>query len=189
MAYTFWEYFLALESDLEATARFVEMRPENYEVFSIEYARLLLAAASEVDVLCKRLCKVVDPNSTPRNITDYRRAINRAYPQFHTIEVIIPRFELSLHPWRAWVGDNNPSWWASYNKIKHSRDIYYQQANLQNVLDSLAGLFVVVLYLHKAEKINEKLYPYPRLLSLHRGPGYLSLAQDWDLPDFRDRDV
>ncbi len=189
MAYTFWEYFLALESDLETTGRYVEIHPENYGAFSIEYARLLLAAASEVDVLCRRLCKAVDPSSTAENIMDYRRVINQAYPQFHTIEVIIPRFELSLHPWQAWVSDSSPSWWTSYNRIKHSRDTYYQQANLQNVLDSMAGLFAVVLYLHKAEKIKERLYPFPRLLSLHRSPGHLLLAKDWDLPDFRERDI
>jgi hypothetical protein len=189
MSYTFWEYFLALESDLESTARFVEIHPDNYDTFSIEYARLLLAASSEVDVLCKRLCKALEPTSTVNGITNYRNAINRAYPRFHTVEVIIPRFGLSLHPWQAWVGDSNPPWWTSYNHIKHRRDTYYQEANLQNTLDSIAALFVLALYLHKTERSNERLYPYPRLLNLHRSPGYLLLEDEWGLPDFLDRDA
>ena len=50
-------YFLALEHDLEVISRYIKFREENFDVFSIELARLLLASASEVDVIAKLLCK------------------------------------------------------------------------------------------------------------------------------------
>ena len=34
-------------------------------------------------------------------------------------------------------------WWFSYNKIKHDKSNYYKLANLENVLYSLAAIFIV----------------------------------------------
>lgn len=45
-----WNYFIALERDPELASRYVEFCPQNFEVYSIEFAHLLFAAASEVDV-------------------------------------------------------------------------------------------------------------------------------------------
>jgi len=56
-------YFLALEQDLERTSRYIEFCDANLKVFSIELAHLLLAAASEVDVLAKCVCEIVAPTA------------------------------------------------------------------------------------------------------------------------------
>ena len=52
-----WNYFLALERDMETVARYVEFSAPNFDVYSIELAHLLFAAASEVDVVAKLLCQ------------------------------------------------------------------------------------------------------------------------------------
>ena len=41
-----WCVFLSIESDLEHTARFVEPREENDRCFSVEFARILMAAGA-----------------------------------------------------------------------------------------------------------------------------------------------
>ena len=46
-----WNYFLALDRDLEVVSRYVEFTKPNFNVYSIELAHLLFAAASEVDVV------------------------------------------------------------------------------------------------------------------------------------------
>ena len=51
-----WNYLIALERDLEVASRYVEFCQRNFDVYSIEFAHLLLAAASEVDVVAKLLC-------------------------------------------------------------------------------------------------------------------------------------
>jgi hypothetical protein len=48
-----WNYLLAIERDLDEISRFVEFDEKNFDCFSIEIARLLLASAAEVDVVCK----------------------------------------------------------------------------------------------------------------------------------------
>jgi hypothetical protein len=51
MSFPHWQYFIAIESDLENTARYVEVTPGNFRTYSVEYARILLSAGSEVDVM------------------------------------------------------------------------------------------------------------------------------------------
>ena len=46
-----WNYFLAVEADLIELSRFVEFNPKNYNCFSVEMAKLLMASAGEVDVV------------------------------------------------------------------------------------------------------------------------------------------
>lgn len=66
-----WNYFLALEHDLEILSRYVEFEERNFDCFSIESARILLAAASETDVVCKMICKSIDPASDADKIGAY----------------------------------------------------------------------------------------------------------------------
>ncbi len=67
-----WNYFLALESDVERLARFVEFTSKNFEAYSIEMAHLFLAAASEVDVVAKQICSNMDASANADNIEQYR---------------------------------------------------------------------------------------------------------------------
>ena len=61
-----WNYFIALEQDLEKVSRYIEFCTPNLKVHSIELAHLLFAAASEVDVLAKWVCKTVAPSEAAR---------------------------------------------------------------------------------------------------------------------------
>src|SRR5438045_939603 len=71
----YWEYFLALDSDLETVARYVEFDPANYKTFSIEFVRLILAACSEIDTVAKLLCESIDATKPRSNINNYRSTI------------------------------------------------------------------------------------------------------------------
>ncbi len=118
-----WNYFLANERDLEVLSRYVEFDERNFECFSLEIARILLAAGAEVDVVCKLMCHVSNAGSNAATINAYRAELNTAIPQIGTFEVLIPRFGLTLHTWEKWSGDSGvPLWWTAYNEIKHHRD-------------------------------------------------------------------
>ena len=184
MSFMYWQYFIALEDSLAATERYVEVHPDNFAAYSVEYARILLSASSEVDVLLKQLCDVASPNVKVENINDYRRIVTQKYPKFYTIEVLVPRYGLARQPWAAWGTGDNPDWWRWYNKVKHERESHYRQANLQNALDAMAGLFAVVLYLRRASGDTETPYPRPKLLDLKVSPGYLIVRSNYGLPDY-----
>lgn len=94
-----WNYFLALDRDLEVVSRYVEFCTANLEVYSIEFAHLLFAAASEVDVVAKLLCQHFNPGAPRNNINDYRAVLTVALPQLHSTTVLVPRYGLTLTPW------------------------------------------------------------------------------------------
>ena len=77
-----WQYLITLDSDLKEVSRYVDIKPENFSTFSIEFVRLLLAAGSEIDVVAKILCDRIDSSKTYRNINDYRAAISGRFPTF-----------------------------------------------------------------------------------------------------------
>lgn len=160
-----WNYLLAIERDLDELPRYVEFDEKNFGCFSIEIARILLASGAEVDVVCKQLCRVIDPRSRAKSIHGFRDKIKPAFPSIPQFEVLLPRFGLRLSPWDEWKkADGVPMWWTGYNRIKHHRDSEYGRANLQNALNAVAGLFVMALYLYRDKAQSGELLPAARLL-------------------------
>lgn len=156
-----WDYYLALENDVEKLARYIEFDESNFETHSIELARLLLAASSEVDVVMKGLCKYLSPGFKGENINSYKEIIKEHFSMLIDKQVISDRYGLTLAPWSNWNGEKNPLWWKSYNDIKHERSIHFSKANLKNVLNSIAGLFVVNIYFNYEKHRSENPeYPY-----------------------------
>jgi hypothetical protein len=158
-----WQYFIAIESDLESTARYVEIAPANFKTYSIEFARILLSASSEVEVISKLVCEGIDRKKSHENIDHYRDCFLSRYPMFHSFEITIPRYGLIRKPWHEWSIGKNPSWWKSHNNVKHQRHQHFEEANLENAVDSVAALFCIVLaYDHDVMKMS----PWPKLLSV-----------------------
>jgi hypothetical protein len=189
-----WNYFLALERDVERISRFVEFTSGNFKTFSIELARILFSAASEVDVISKSLCESLQPGSNPKNINDYRSIVTSNLPEFAKEKVFVPRYGLTLDPWSAWRkhrSPDNPIWWRAYNNVKHQRDQHFDQANLQHTLNAMAGLLVTVFYFqHSTMKqtwpltgrplgnkdVTAKLAPQSELLRLSDGHYFDSIV-------------
>jgi hypothetical protein len=141
-----WNYFLALERDLELASRYVEFSPSNMSVYSIEFAHVLLAASSEVDVLAKLLCERLAPTAPRGNIDQYRAVLVSQITGLISEAVFAPRYSLELLPWDTWANSVNPPWWRSYNNVKHQRDSCFSEATLENALTSMAALLTLVVH-------------------------------------------
>ena len=160
-----WNYFLAIEEDLDKLSRYVDFSG-NDNVYSLEIARLFLSACSEVDVILKQLCKAINPQSGADSINAYFSEIANNFEQFINFEVTIPRLGLTLHPWTDWQNNQPPFWWQHHNKVKHHRHENFDKANLKNCLNSIAGLYVAVLYLYQQHATSGDLLQLPRLLNV-----------------------
>lgn len=158
-----WNYFLALEDDVVRLSRYIEFTQDNFDVYSLELARILFSAASEVDVVAKQLCAKLDKTSKADNIVEYRKIIRPAFPVLTDALVLVPRFGLTLNPWEQWANDSNPLWWTAYNNVKHHRHTHFADASLKNALNSVAGLFVLLLFFYREESQNARLTPDPIL--------------------------
>lgn len=141
-----WNYFLSLEQDLSNTSRYVE--PQGQEnVYSFEFAKIIILACTEVESAFKLLCKEIDENEYG-DIGKYKGVILGKYPSIVEAEVYISRLEKTAKPFEQW--STGPlSWWDDYCKIKHSRDSYFQNATYNNAMLALSALYILLLYLSK----------------------------------------
>lgn len=161
-----WNYFLALEEDVVRLSRYLEPTESNFNAYSLELARILFAAASEVDVVAKQLCKKLNSKSKARVITEYRKDIVGAYPQLPSAIVDISRFGLTLTPWDQWENGESPIWWRAYNNVKHQRHTHFAEASLKNTLNAVSGLFVLLLFFYREEARHGQLAPDPGLFRI-----------------------
>lgn len=153
-----WNYFLAIEKDLEKVSRYIEFANANLGTYSIELTHILLSSSSEIDVIMKQLCTFVDDTKNYENINDYKTVIQTKLRGFISEEVTISRFGLTYKPWENWNGANNPDWWKSYNRVKHHRNDHFNEANLQNTINAVGALLLTVVYYYKLAFSNEAGY-------------------------------
>jgi len=73
------------------------------------------------------------------------------FPTFPAAQVTVPRYGLTLTPWSNWTGTTNPTWWRSYNNVKHERDAHFNEATLKNALNALGALLILTNYHYSYE--------------------------------------
>jgi hypothetical protein len=187
MALRNWDFFLAIESDLAETARFVHFSPDNFETFSIEFSQIMMAACAEIDTVAKQLCARVDAAAPRGNIADYQATLTLKYPRFYENQVLIPAHGLEMQPWRKWSPPTPaaPPWWQAYNAVKHDRGAQFGQATLENALNAVAGLMIIVIYERGGTKERRDLWPEPKLLHLEVEPTLMALSTVYEVADDR----
>lgn len=141
-----WNYFLCLEDDIAELARWIEPTKSNFGTYSIELARLLITAASEVDVVAKLICKDFCDAPKAKTIIAYQKCLTNQFSNIAKHEIKLIRYGLTFTPWLNWEKpDNPPLWWKAYNNVKHERSSYFTEATMHNVLNAVAALFYLLL--------------------------------------------
>ena len=157
----YWNYYLRLEEEFYNTRNFVEFSEDNFGTYSIEYLKLYLSVCSEIDVVGKFIAKSINSRFDLENanikkwwaeIIEKLKYKNQYLYEFEVnfvdIKTIIPwsNFNYPSNP-----DANSPAWWGTYNDVKHNRTEtdknthkeFFTQANLNNVIDAFAGLYVL----------------------------------------------
>ncbi|NMC58934.1 MAG: hypothetical protein GYA51_06075 [Candidatus Methanofastidiosa archaeon] len=145
----YWNYFIAIERDFENLSRYVEFSEKNYDTFSIELARLLIASSSETEVVLKDLCKIIDNsflNIKKPNIMDIKNLITKHCKNLIVEPFYIDRYDIKRQPFINWKSNITLKWWDSYNNVKHNRNSNFNEANLRNVIDAMGALLISNFY-------------------------------------------
>ena len=142
-----WPFYLRLEKDLLTTLNYVEFSQDNFLTYSVEFEKQLLSICSEVDVLCKLLCKEIDPSRSSSKINEYADILT-GINGFTSAKVIFGQDGEKYTPFIGWTTEDSPSWWKAYNKVKHERitSENYKKGNLGNVFMALTGLYSLNRY-------------------------------------------
>lgn len=143
-----WNYYLMLERDLDNTSRYIE--PEGQEnVYSFEFAKLLILACTEVESVFKELCAEIDCSKKADNIVKYNEIVLSRYPEITEATVRVNRLGRDIVPFQEWgVSEAKPlSWWRAYNEVKHNRGDHFADATYLNAVTALSALYILIFYL------------------------------------------
>ncbi len=150
-----WQYFLSLEKELINLSRYIQIDEKNYDTYSLELLKLYLSVSSEVDVVARLLCKKTDSegylrktknDKKNRNMDTYREIIFIKHPEVSKVMISVDLYQIHIVPWTEFGNGRSPEWWKHYNDVKHTRDAFFHEANLKNVIFSLSGLLVLLNY-------------------------------------------
>lgn len=166
----YWKYYLLLEKEFLNIEQYLAIDEVNFSAFSIEYIKQYQTICSEIDVISKSFCKVIDSRFNGKSIPMYCKCILDNNTDFTNRVIRLKNRNITMTPWKDWSysmvlqqdgrtkpTSNNPDWWQKYNKVKHTRTTinsstglpYYKLANQNNVLSALAGLFQLELYYYR----------------------------------------
>ncbi len=135
-----------IESDLIRLFEYVEPHDDNLRTYSTRLYELLLRAATEFESNCKAILQANGYNKKSRcDISDYKKIDSAS--RLSEYKVKLSFWSMSpkiVSPFSAWTDDTKLSWYANYNAVKHNRNTEFKHASLENVVDSVAALFVIL---------------------------------------------
>jgi hypothetical protein len=153
----FWPIFLKIENEFKELCYYIEVVPDQLEVYSINIAELILRTVAEVENVAKQICmaeniEFVDKHGNERTFVRFQEYIDKLNEVFDlqnkAVSVIYDQinpftYETKLLPFKTTNGKN--TWYSAYNSIKHNRVQNFEKANLGNFIDALSALFLLNL--------------------------------------------
>jgi hypothetical protein len=147
--------FSMIQSDLQRLFEFIEPSDQNLVTYSYRIHELFMRTCIEVEtnfkaILRENIYNPIDKNGDARpeqkwNIHDYRKVNGTHHLSAYKVYISTWDGERSIfEPFKQWADSTELSWYQAYNKSKHNRKDEFKEANLENLLNSVAGLLVLL---------------------------------------------
>jgi hypothetical protein len=161
----YWKIYTRLEQEISELTYNIYLCDNHLNVYSIHMAELLLRIGAECENIIKSIAEKYQITVKKRKMSDIINELCSNKIEFHTKEISIIwdycfLSDINLIPFNTWEKENsiNPVWYKAYNDIKHNRNnTNLENANFKNIINGLAGLFILNLYLRK-DNIEEQVY-------------------------------
>lgn len=159
-----WSNFESLEVQVDELETYVAVEPRNGRTYSREISLILFQVASQIDTFFKLAvlddslnhskqidptkladCRTKSQNNQQIKIGEFRDIFNPFY-KLSKWRVNIGRPFLQyreIQPFIRFSTQQSPSWWTAYNKVKHDMFNNRNRGNLENLLQAMAGLFLL----------------------------------------------
>jgi len=145
-----WNYFLKLESDFYATARYLGASKTNDTTCSIEFAQQLVCINTECEAILKKICKRIDSKNPAANMGHYKRTLLQKFPKIYNEAIRIDAFGRTIQPFVGWnLTHGRLDWWNAFQDVKHQRENNIEKANLINTLNALSALMILERHLYE----------------------------------------
>ena len=113
----YWKYYLALETRLLETERYVEFDLSNGTVYSMEYMMLFQTICSEIDVVGKVYAGICEPSfkaNKRTGLNEWWFCVTKNNPELVDKSILF-RNKIKLQPWKNYRVRINPD-----KKVKNS---------------------------------------------------------------------
>ncbi len=147
--------FLLIQSDLQRIFEFIEPSDGNVNTYSYRIHELFMRTCIEIEANFKAILKENIYNPTDRNgdplpekkwnIHNYRK-VNKTH-HLSAYKVYVPIWDGThsiFEPFKQWATTTDLSWYQAHNESKHDRKIEFKKANFGNLLNSVAGLLILL---------------------------------------------
>lgn len=163
----YWNYAELLNEQLGKTANYVEPTKDNYDTYSMSYTNIILSACSEIEVVSKLICQIIDPDvdylsseipdksrekMIPNNVAMKKLSATllKRFPHIYQAKAEILTKHEMIYSFESWKDPKSKlPWWTSYNMVKHYRYDFYNNATLSNALNSVGALIILNSYLYE----------------------------------------
>lgn len=162
----FWPIYKQIEKEFKEISYYIAFDRKQLETYSVKIADLILRTVSECENVASALCKkenieFKDRKGNLRNIVYFHEYIKKLNSKFNLKNKLVRFdfqnaseniFDMKRAPFEKETKQINGkekfiwSWYYSYNMIKHDRINNFKEANLKNLINGLAALFLLNIY-------------------------------------------
>lgn len=181
----FWPIYNKLEEEFKELSYYIAIDKKQLKTYSIKIADLILRTVAECENIAILICKSEyikfrDKRGHIRKnvyFDEYIEALNNIFKlnqkliRTTYINIDENAFDMKLQPFKkAKLKVNGKEkqiipWYNAYNKIKHDRVRYFRLANLENLINALAALFMLNVYFKNEVFYEEQDYDYNKLIN------------------------
>lgn len=143
--------FDLIQSDLQDLFQYIEPSPESSKTYSYKIHGLLMRTCIEVEANFKAILS--ENKYTPKLVNGKPKLDMSIYQKVNTThhlssyEVLLPIWNGPRKIWKpfdAWNSGGSLPWYQAYNASKHDRQEEFKKANLEHLVDAVAGLLVLL---------------------------------------------
>lgn len=176
-----WNYYLSLEADIANTSQYIEPKGQE-DVYSFEFAKLLILSCTEVESVLKAICRAITGEQPGGDIGIYKKIVLENYPRITEASVVVTRLGTNLTPFSEWK-TGKLSWWDAYQHVKHNRGAFFEQATYRHAVTSISALYILIFYLAKIEDLTFRDYD-SKYIDSNYCYGHLLVSPSEQLPGF-----
>lgn len=147
-----WNEYISLEKEFKRILENIPLVDEHLGVWSLKIGDALIVLGSVLDSYLKFaitdtsfdfLPNIADiRNKIETNMGDYREIFENYYNLSIKFVYIRP-LDKRIQPFTNWAQSRSLQWWEAYQKVKHNRFTNKKEATINNLLDGMAGLFLL----------------------------------------------
>lgn len=162
-------WFLLIQEDLQKLFEYIEPSDINLKTYSFRIHELFMRTCIETEANFKSILR--ENNYTPLyqnwpkkwevrdenkwKISDYKKVNETHFLSEYSVEFPIWSGEWRIfHPFKEWEDQDTLSWYEAYNTSKHDRHGKFLEANFENLLWAVCGLFVLLSSQFRTENFS-----------------------------------